>query len=378
MFKSYDPYGVVAQMGGTSQSTYGYTGEQQDSYIKLINLRSRLYSPYLNQFIQPDSIVPDPYQPADWNRYLYTRDNPVNYGDPSGLCPSCYIFYFPGVGNPGDPSGKNDPFAYLSEGEQQLINELKIRTGSNVEEIYPYGNHGADWFAKHFPNLVTTTVGGDIAKIVNIPMMFLQVANLPQEVIDAINCGNSPTDAKISFIGYSGGSQVAYNTAQQLTGKMFIQNFVAFGPIYRAYNQLNNIGHIWELVGQNDERVQQIDPLWHDYNSGIRYVGYHHTKKEYYPALDIYRNGAVRCTLFGTTNSPYHHADTGSYVDTTTYDNGMDCGSGRFSPSTGYYGPIDTLTCPHKINPKNKLGLKNGGRKTCQENILQPNRSSAS
>ena len=50
----------------------------------MVYLRARYYSPYLNQFIQPDTIVPDPRIPADWNKYTYTRDNPVNYIDPSG------------------------------------------------------------------------------------------------------------------------------------------------------------------------------------------------------------------------------------------------------------------------------------------------------
>ena len=39
---------------------------------------------YLNHFTQPDSIVPDPYNPQDWNRYSYARYNPLKYTDPSG------------------------------------------------------------------------------------------------------------------------------------------------------------------------------------------------------------------------------------------------------------------------------------------------------
>jgi hypothetical protein len=42
-------------------------------------------SAYLNQWIQPDPIVSDPYTPADWNRYTYVRNNPINFVDPSGL-----------------------------------------------------------------------------------------------------------------------------------------------------------------------------------------------------------------------------------------------------------------------------------------------------
>jgi RHS repeat-associated protein len=82
--QSYEPYGEVLSSEGTGASIYGFDAEQTDSYIKLINLRSRLYDPYLNQFIQPDTIVPDPRIPTDWNKYVFVRDNPVNYTDPSG------------------------------------------------------------------------------------------------------------------------------------------------------------------------------------------------------------------------------------------------------------------------------------------------------
>jgi hypothetical protein len=39
---------------------------------------------YLNRWVQPDAIIPDPYNPQDYDRYSYVRSNPVNYNDPSG------------------------------------------------------------------------------------------------------------------------------------------------------------------------------------------------------------------------------------------------------------------------------------------------------
>jgi hypothetical protein len=36
------------------------------------------------QFNQPDSIIPDPYNTLDWNRYSYARYNPIRYVDPTG------------------------------------------------------------------------------------------------------------------------------------------------------------------------------------------------------------------------------------------------------------------------------------------------------
>jgi len=50
----------------------------------LMFYNARWYDPYLNQFIQPDTIIPQPGNSGDWNRYAYVLYNPVNFNDPSG------------------------------------------------------------------------------------------------------------------------------------------------------------------------------------------------------------------------------------------------------------------------------------------------------
>ncbi len=51
---------------------------------------ARYYDAALGRFIQPDTIIPDLYNPQDLNRYSYVRNNPVRYTDPSGHCgPVC-------------------------------------------------------------------------------------------------------------------------------------------------------------------------------------------------------------------------------------------------------------------------------------------------
>ncbi len=41
-------------------------------------------SSYINHFLQPDSLIPDPSNPQAWNRYVYVMNRPVNFNDPTG------------------------------------------------------------------------------------------------------------------------------------------------------------------------------------------------------------------------------------------------------------------------------------------------------
>jgi hypothetical protein len=49
-------------------------------------------SPYINRFLQPDSIIPDPLNPQSWDRYSYTVNNPILYRDSTGHSPDTVAF----------------------------------------------------------------------------------------------------------------------------------------------------------------------------------------------------------------------------------------------------------------------------------------------
>jgi len=53
--------------------------------------QARYYDATLNRFIQPDSIIPNLYNPQSLNRYSYVQNNPVRYTDPTGHCPFCIV-----------------------------------------------------------------------------------------------------------------------------------------------------------------------------------------------------------------------------------------------------------------------------------------------
>jgi len=79
---------------------FGYTGQRQlDADMGgLMDYKARFYSPYLNRFIQPDTITPG--GPQGLNRYSYVSNNPIRYNDPSGHNAEC------GLGELGCKNGK--------------------------------------------------------------------------------------------------------------------------------------------------------------------------------------------------------------------------------------------------------------------------------
>jgi len=81
----YLPYGET-RWGNSGPTDFGFTGQRNEAGFGLMDYNARYYSPYLNQFISPDSIVPDFSNPQSLNRYAYALNNPVKYNDPSGHC----------------------------------------------------------------------------------------------------------------------------------------------------------------------------------------------------------------------------------------------------------------------------------------------------
>jgi RHS repeat-associated protein len=78
--QSYDPYGQI-ESGSTLTSSFGYTGELQNTTTGAEYLRARWYQPGDAQLLGVDPALASTDQP-----YAYTSDDPVNDSDPSGQC----------------------------------------------------------------------------------------------------------------------------------------------------------------------------------------------------------------------------------------------------------------------------------------------------
>ncbi len=78
----YSPFGEI--VGGGAVSRYDYTGKKFDSVFDDYDFNARRMNSQLGKFIQPDSLLPNIYDPQQLNRYSYVRSNPYKYVDKNG------------------------------------------------------------------------------------------------------------------------------------------------------------------------------------------------------------------------------------------------------------------------------------------------------
>lgn len=80
----YYSYGGERLTTGTIYTDKLFTGQREMADLGIYHYGARFYSPMLGRFLSADTIVPNPYNPQDFNRFSYVRNNPLRYTDPTG------------------------------------------------------------------------------------------------------------------------------------------------------------------------------------------------------------------------------------------------------------------------------------------------------
>jgi RHS repeat-associated protein len=73
--QGYYGYGKY-RTGGSLPTNYRYTGQELDIPTGLMYYGARYYDRTVGMFVSPDTLVPDPTNVYDYNRYMYVRGNP--------------------------------------------------------------------------------------------------------------------------------------------------------------------------------------------------------------------------------------------------------------------------------------------------------------
>jgi hypothetical protein len=103
-----------------------------------------LSSPYINHFLQPDTIIPSPSNPQSWNRYSYGLNNSLRYIDPTGHSVECAI------GDPYCSAGAYKPGGLINLYRHQLGDEaVEMRSSKHLKrlsaEIEDYMKNHSDY-----------------------------------------------------------------------------------------------------------------------------------------------------------------------------------------------------------------------------------------
>jgi RHS repeat-associated protein len=80
----YQAWGETRYAWGATPTDYRFTGQREEGALGLYFYNARWYDPALGRFIQADTLVAEPGNPLDWDRYAYVYNNPLIYTDPSG------------------------------------------------------------------------------------------------------------------------------------------------------------------------------------------------------------------------------------------------------------------------------------------------------
>ena len=114
----YEPFGKRRNSNGTTDpngtlvattTDRGYTGQEEMDEVGLVNMNGRIYDGALGRFMSADPNVPYVNNLQSYNRYSYSRNNPLRATDPTGFDD---VPVDSSLAGDGDSETGGDPYAY--------------------------------------------------------------------------------------------------------------------------------------------------------------------------------------------------------------------------------------------------------------------------
>lgn len=87
---SYSPFGSVVE--GSLETRFDYEAKEFDSVVGDTDFHFRKYKSDWGLFLQPDTVIPNVYDPQSLNRYMFERGNPYGNVDVDGHNPVVFVY----------------------------------------------------------------------------------------------------------------------------------------------------------------------------------------------------------------------------------------------------------------------------------------------
>ena len=171
----YEPFGAITS--GGSKTRFDYEGEEFDSVTGDYDFDARRVDPLNSQFIQPDSVIQNVYDPQSLNHYAFERNNPYKYEDENG-----HIWRLAALGGAfiagffyGESKYQHNLRAqgYSSLSTQQLFDSQNagLEAGKNFVANAALGLASHWVFAKFGSSLLTLSSGLTLDTLMNVELV---------------------------------------------------------------------------------------------------------------------------------------------------------------------------------------------------------------
>ena len=211
----------------------------------LINMRARIYDPYLGRFLSADPVLPNAFDLQSFNRYAYVTNNPLKYTDPSGNMPDDNFgediepqhssFGHFNSRNPFEGRGQTPLFSSTGPNGQPKINVFALIQLLEANPNHPCATCAVFWqHERLLEEFVSARFQEEIAAIDG------EVMEMGMEVAMEMGVDDSITDVVVAVINIVGGG------AQIAAGGLLISGGTASGvgaiPGYLAGISLASLG----------------------------------------------------------------------------------------------------------------------------------------
>jgi RHS repeat-associated protein len=267
--QNYYPYGAI-RSGGGMPTDVGYTGQRLDA-TGLMHYGARYYSSYLNRWISPDTIVPDPKNPQQLNRLAYVLNNPIKHTDPTGHCipgETCRAPKPParppqGPPQPPPPQPPQPQQAPTVGGWTLMLREMnKSIVGAELLGLIP-DDTAFGWspfvskgrMAQFYGHLVVAPHGFDPASSLDpasVGVLSHELTHVLQRIVhrDGMcdNCTTLYSETEANIIGWT----IKYDLTTDQNERQLIKGNLQFatGPLAPMYDWLRQQGFPYDRSGE--------------------------------------------------------------------------------------------------------------------------------
>ncbi|RME28788.1 MAG: hypothetical protein D6800_03485, partial [Candidatus Zixiibacteriota bacterium] len=135
---AFDAFGELLSETESQENRIRFTGEYTDNTTGLVYLRARHMDPRLARFLSTDPADGDPNDPFSYHRYVYAKNSPEMFTDPTGKVSLVEVAF-----------------------ATALVGTLFSLTQGVIGQAYNSVRETVDWSGRMFTGTVDPTLGGD-------------------------------------------------------------------------------------------------------------------------------------------------------------------------------------------------------------------------